>query len=86
MLMDYRDEEKLLRDSVASFAERVLRERVRPFVEKHAFPTDLVREFGALGFMGTAYDPTFDGAERRRDRRGNSRAGRARVCRNIPLQ
>ena len=31
MLMDYRDEEKLLRDSVASFAERVLRERVRPF-------------------------------------------------------
>ena len=62
MLMDYRDEEKLLRDSVASFAERVLRERVRPFVEKHAFPTDLVREFGALGFMGTAYDPTFDGA------------------------
>src|SRR4051812_16285783 len=62
MLMDYTDEEKLLRDSVASFAERVLRERVRPFVEKHAFPTDLVREFGALGFMGTAYDPTFDGA------------------------
>ena len=40
----------------------MLRERVRPFVEKHAFPTDLVREFGALGFMGTAYDPIFDGA------------------------
>jgi butyryl-CoA dehydrogenase len=62
MLMDYTDEEKLLRDSVASFADKVLRERVVPFVEKHAFPTDLVREFAALGFMGTAYDPAFEGA------------------------
>lgn len=62
MLMDYTDEERLLCDSVENFAEKVLRERVRPFVEKHAFPTDLVREFAALGFMGTAYDPDFDGA------------------------
>jgi len=62
MLMDYTDEEILLRDSVGNFADKVLRERVRPFVEKHAFPTDLVREFAALGFMGTAYDPDFDGA------------------------
>jgi alkylation response protein AidB-like acyl-CoA dehydrogenase len=62
MLMDYTDEEILLRDSVGNFADKVLRERVRPFVVKHAFPTDLVREFAALGFMGTAYDPDFDGA------------------------
>lgn len=61
MLMDLNEEERLLKDSVTGFAEKVLRDRVRPFVEQHAFPTDLVSEFAALGFMGTAYDPEHEG-------------------------
>lgn len=61
MLMDLSEEETLLRDSLAAFAEKELRPRVRPFVDRHAFPTDLVRDFAALGFMGTAYDPEHDG-------------------------
>lgn len=61
MLMDLSEEETLLRDSLAAFADRELRKRVRPYVDQHAFPTDLVREFAALGFMGTAYDADYDG-------------------------
>lgn len=62
MLMDLSEEETLLRESLTAFCDKALRPRIRPFVEQHAFPTDLVREFAGLGFMGTAYDPTHDGA------------------------
>lgn len=61
MLMDLSEDEILLRESISAFAAKTLRPRIAPYVAKHAFPTDLVTEFGALGFMGTAYDPTYDG-------------------------
>lgn len=61
MIMDLSDDEKLLKEGISAFAEKVLRERIRPFVDRHEFPTDLIREFSALGYMGTAYDPEFDG-------------------------
>jgi butyryl-CoA dehydrogenase len=59
--MDLSDDEILLKEGVTAFAEKVLRGRIRPFVDQHHFPTDLIREFSALGYMGTAYDPEFDG-------------------------
>jgi len=61
MLMDLDEDETMLKESVLAFAERTLRPRIGPFVERHEFPTELVREFSALGFMGTSYDPEFDG-------------------------
>lgn len=61
MLMDLDQDETMLKESVLAFAERTLRPRIGPFVERHEFPTELVKEFSALGFMGTSYDPAFDG-------------------------
>ncbi|MCL4765237.1 MAG: acyl-CoA dehydrogenase family protein [Hyphomicrobiaceae bacterium] len=62
MLMDLTDDEAALRDSVSNFAERVLRPRIGAYVARHEFPASLVREFAAAGFMGTAYDPAYDGS------------------------
>lgn len=56
-------EESMLKDSVAAFAGKALRERVRPFVEGHQFPTELFKEFVALGLMGTAYGSDWGGSE-----------------------
>lgn len=61
MLMDLNQDERLLNESVTDFCERALRPNVRAYVERHEFPTDLVRQFAELGFMGTAYDPAFGG-------------------------
>lgn len=61
MLMEMSEDERLLQESVSAFATRTLQPRVAPYVAKHAFPTDLVKEFAALGLMGTAYDPAYDG-------------------------
>ena len=73
MLMDLSDDEGLLRDSVRNFAEGEIRPKIRPFVERHEFPTDLVRAFCRLGFMGTAYDPAVGGG-------GMGTRGAALVC------
>jgi short/branched chain acyl-CoA dehydrogenase len=62
MLMDLDESEQLLKAGVEQFAEKSLRPRIGAFVEDHAFPTDLVREFGAAGYMGTAYEPDVDGS------------------------
>jgi butyryl-CoA dehydrogenase len=61
MLLDLSDDERLLKDSVGAFAEKTLAPAIRPYVAKHEFPTDLVKNFCALGLMGTAYDPAYDG-------------------------
>lgn len=61
MLLDLSDDERLLQESVGAFAEKTLAPGVRPYVAKHEFPTDLVKNFCALGLMGTAYDPAYDG-------------------------
>jgi short/branched chain acyl-CoA dehydrogenase len=61
MLLDLDENERLLKESVSAFAEKMLRPQVGPFVERHEFPTELVRAFSALGFMGTAYNPEYDG-------------------------
>ena len=61
MLLDLTDDERALKDGLESFVDRELAPRIASFVEHHAFPSDLVRAFARLGFMGTAYDPTFGG-------------------------
>ena len=61
MTMELNQDERMLFESVTDFAERALRPQVRSFVERHEFPADLVRQFAGLGFMGTAYDPEFEG-------------------------
>jgi alkylation response protein AidB-like acyl-CoA dehydrogenase len=61
MLLDLTEDETLLKAGIEQFAEGVLRDAIRPFVERHEFPTALVREFLALGYMGTAYPADYDG-------------------------
>ncbi|KXG84071.1 acyl-CoA dehydrogenase family protein [Agrobacterium bohemicum] len=61
-LLDLTDDERLLKEAVEDFAETALREQIRDFVRKHEFPTNLVKQFFSLGFMGTAYDPAYDGS------------------------
>ncbi|KRQ89821.1 acyl-CoA dehydrogenase family protein [Bradyrhizobium valentinum] len=61
MLLDLNEEETLLKESLDQFAAGAIRPKIKPFVDRHEFPTDLVKEFLSLGFMGTAYDPNFGG-------------------------
>ncbi len=61
-LLDLNDDERLLKDAVEDFAETALRENISGFVLKHRFPTELVKQFLSLGFMGTAYDADYDGS------------------------
>ncbi|MGY3603966.1 MULTISPECIES: acyl-CoA dehydrogenase family protein [unclassified Bradyrhizobium] len=61
MLLDLNEEERLLKEGLEQFAEGSIRPKIKPFVDRHEFPTELVREFLSLGFMGTAYDPDFAG-------------------------
>lgn len=72
-MFELNEDEKMLVDTVESFARKELAERIRGYVERHEFPTDLVKEFLALGFMGTAYDPDYDGA-------GMGVSGAALIC------
>lgn len=61
MLADLNEDERALKQGLDAFAEGRLRSHIKPFVDRHEFPVDLVREFAALGYMGAAYDPGHDG-------------------------
>ncbi|ACL63037.1 acyl-CoA dehydrogenase family protein [Methylobacterium nodulans] len=61
MFNDLTDDESALKRAVEAFAQGQLKARIAPFVEQHEFPSDLVRAFAGLGFMGTAYDPDYEG-------------------------
>ena len=61
MLLDLNEDETLLKGGLEQFANGSLRAKIKPFADRHEFPTDLVKEFLALGFMGTAYDPEYGG-------------------------
>lgn len=51
MLLDLTDDETLLKSSLEAFARQELAPRIKPFVDRHEFPTELVKAFLALGFM-----------------------------------
>lgn len=61
MLLDLNDDETLLKTGIEQFTSGSLQPKIKPFVDRHEFPTQLVKEFMELGFMGTAYDPDFGG-------------------------
>lgn len=61
MLLDLNDDETLLKSSLEAFAQQQLAPHIKPFVDRHEFPTELVKAFLALGFMGTAYEEAYDG-------------------------
>ena len=61
MLLDLIDDERALQAALEAFVAGDLAPRIGPFVERHAFPSELVRAFAGLGFMGTAYDPEYEG-------------------------
>ncbi|MBN9581824.1 MAG: acyl-CoA dehydrogenase family protein [Afipia sp.] len=61
MLLDLNEDEALLKSGLEQFCEGSLRPKIKPFADRHEFPADLVQEFLALGFMGTAYDPDYAG-------------------------
>lgn len=62
MLLDLTEDEILLKNAVEAFAENSLRPAIKDYADRHRFPTELVREFLGLGFMGTAYPPEAGGA------------------------
>jgi alkylation response protein AidB-like acyl-CoA dehydrogenase len=54
------DDERAIADGLDRFIGNALAPAIGAFVDRHAFPTELVREFLALGFMGAAF-PEADG-------------------------
>ncbi len=56
------EEQVLMRRMVREFAEREIRPRVRAMDAAGAFPRDLFRKLGAMGFMGVCFPPEYDGA------------------------
>lgn len=55
MFMDLNESESMLINGLQGFIDRSLKPNIRGFVERHEFPTQLVKDFLALGFMGTGY-------------------------------
>ncbi len=56
------DEQNALRDMVRDFAENELKPNAAHWDEHHIFPAEVVKKMGALGLMGVAYDPAYNGA------------------------
>ncbi|MEP4394632.1 acyl-CoA dehydrogenase family protein, partial [Marinobacter sp.] len=62
MLLDLNNDEKMLIDAVSRFAEQELAPAMPDYLQRHEFPAPMVRAFGELGYLGTAYDPDYSGA------------------------
>lgn len=61
MLIDFSDDERMLTDAVRRFAQQELAPAMPEHLAKHAFPTELVKAFGEMGFLGVSYDPEYGG-------------------------
>ena len=55
------DEQKMIRDAAREFSQRRLAPNAAAWEEAAAFPPGLVRELGALGFMGMTVPPEWGG-------------------------
>lgn len=55
-------DEAALSEAVSRFSAERLAPAMPDCLRDHRFPSELVREFGELGYLGTAYDPEFGGA------------------------
>jgi len=61
MLIDLNDDERMLTEAVRRFAQQQLAPAMPRHLSDHEFPTELVKAFGQMGFMGTSYDPEYGG-------------------------
>lgn len=61
MLIDFNDDERMLTEAVRRFAQQQLAPAMPRHLSDHEFPTELVKAFGQMGFMGTSYDPEYGG-------------------------
>lgn len=59
--MDLTEDERMFVTAASGFVEKELRPAITPFVREHKFPTPLAKAFAEAGFMGTAYDPAYEG-------------------------
>jgi hypothetical protein len=56
------DEQKLVRQTAREFAEGEIAPVIARYDEAEAFPADLVRKLGELGFLGALFPPEYGGA------------------------
>lgn len=61
MDFSFTEEQKLLRQTIRGFAERVVAPRARQIDESYEFPWDIVREMGNLGYMGMTTPEAYGG-------------------------
>jgi len=59
--MDHTEDESLLIEAVNRFARQELAPVMTKHLAEHAYPESLVRAFGELGYMGTAYESEYGG-------------------------
>lgn len=62
MNFELRDEQQQIRDTFAQFCDRKIAPQAAAIDESHAFPLELFRELGALGFFGMRYPADVGGS------------------------
>jgi len=62
MNFDLDDQQQMIRDSAREFAEKEIKPVASEFDEKEAFPADIVKKLGQLGFMGIMVPEEYGGA------------------------
>lgn len=55
------EEQQLIKDSVKDFAEQYIKPRVMEFDEQQTFPTEIMKQFGEMGFLGVLVPEEFGG-------------------------
>jgi len=61
MNFELTDEQKMVRDMAAKFAESEIKPRAAEFDEKHEHPADIIRQLGELRIMGIAMPEEYGG-------------------------
>jgi alkylation response protein AidB-like acyl-CoA dehydrogenase len=59
---DYTDTQRMIRDTVRSFAEREIRPFLREWDDREVFTRDVFRKMGELGFLGVMVPEQYGGA------------------------
>src|ERR1700694_4305264 len=62
MHFDFTDEQKAVRDTVATFARREIVPHAAAWDKEHIFPVDLFKKLGRIGIMGMSVSDTYGGA------------------------
>lgn len=62
LLIDFTEEQQLIRDNIREFTEQNIRPRVMEFDESQSFPTDIMKQLGEMGFLGVLVPEEFGGA------------------------